>query len=83
MDKIAGLSSEDIKRGLENCKVTPMRFQKIEKNGIKYINDSYNASPVSMKYSLETLADAYRRNFKNSYYLQIWENLVKMNLNII
>lgn len=57
--KIAGLSYEEIERGLENCKVTPMRFQKIEKNGIKYINDSYNASPVSMRYSLETLADAY------------------------
>lgn len=58
--KIAGLSYEEIERGLENCKVTPMRFQKIEKNGIKYINDSYNASPVSMRYSLETLADAYK-----------------------
>ena len=58
--KIAGLSYEEIERGLKNCKVTPMRFQKIEKNGIKYINDSYNASPVSMRYSLETLADAYK-----------------------
>ena len=58
--KIAGLSYEEIERGLENCKVTPMRFQKVEKNGIKYINDSYNASPVSMRYSLETLADAYK-----------------------
>ena len=58
--KIAGLSYKEIERGLENCKVTPMRFQKIEKNGIKYINDSYNASPVSMRYSLETLADAYK-----------------------
>ncbi|MBS5038569.1 MAG: UDP-N-acetylmuramoyl-tripeptide--D-alanyl-D-alanine ligase [Fusobacterium sp.] len=59
--KTAGLSYEEIERGLKNCKVTPMRFQKVEKNGIKYINDSYNASPVSMKYSLETLADAYKR----------------------
>lgn len=58
--KTAGLSYEEIERGLKNCKVTPMRFQKVEKNGIKYINDSYNASPVSMKYSLETLADAYQ-----------------------
>ena len=58
--KTAGLSYEEIERGLKNCKVTPMRFQKVEKNGIKYINDSYNASPVSMKYSLKTLADAYR-----------------------
>lgn len=59
--KTAGLSYEEIERGLKNCKVTPMRFQKVEKNGIKYINDSYNASPVSMKYSLETLADVYKR----------------------
>lgn len=58
--KTAGLSYEEIERGLKNCKVTPMRFQKIEKNGIKYINDSYNASPVSMRYSLETLADVYK-----------------------
>lgn len=58
--KTAGLSYEEIERGLKNCKVTPMRFQKVEKNGIKYINDSYNASPVSMRYSLETLADVYK-----------------------
>ena len=58
--KRIGLSAEEIRKGLKDCSVTPMRFQKIEKNGIKYINDSYNASPVSMKYSLETLADAYK-----------------------
>lgn len=58
--KMAGLSFEEIERGLENCKVTPMRFQKTEVNGIKYINDSYNASPVSMRCSLETLDNAYR-----------------------
>ena len=37
-----------------------MRFQKIEKNGIKYINDAYNASPISMRFSLDTLAEAYK-----------------------
>ena len=62
--KIIGLIHEEIEKGLKNCKVTPMRFQKIEKNGIKYINDSYNASPVSMKYSLETLDKVYRENKK-------------------
>lgn len=62
--KIIGLTHEEIEKGLKNCKVTPMRFQKIEKNGIKYINDSYNASPVSMKYSLETLDKVYRENKK-------------------
>lgn len=58
--KTLGLSYEDIQNGLVKCNVTPMRFQKIEKNGIKYINDSYNASPVSMKYSLDTLAEVYK-----------------------
>lgn len=62
--KKIGLTHEEIEKGLKNCKVTPMRFQKIEKNGIKYINDSYNASPVSMKYSLETLDKVYRENKK-------------------
>lgn len=58
--KIMGLSCDEIRKGLEKCRVTPMRFQKTEVNGIKYINDSYNASPVSMRYSLETLDNAYR-----------------------
>lgn len=62
--KKIGLTHEEIEKGLKNCKVTPMRFQKIEKNGIRYINDSYNASPVSMKYSLETLDKVYRENKK-------------------
>lgn len=54
------LSTNEINKGLKNCVVTPMRFQKIEKNGIKYVNDSYNASPVSMKYSLETFNNVYK-----------------------
>lgn len=58
--KILGLNHKKIEKGLKECSVTPMRFQKVEKNGIRYINDSYNASPVSMKYSLETLENAYR-----------------------
>lgn len=60
MGKTAGLSYEEIEKGLKNCTVTPMRFQKIEKNGIKYINDAYNASPISMRFSLETLENAYK-----------------------
>lgn len=32
-----------------------MRFEKIEKNGVTYINDAYNANPESMKAALENL----------------------------
>ena len=49
-----GLTSEEIKEGLKNLHLTPMRFQKIEKEDVIYINDAYNASPISMEYSLNT-----------------------------
>ena len=48
------LTSEEIKEGLKNLHLTPMRFQKIEKEDVIYINDAYNASPISMEYSLNT-----------------------------
>ncbi len=32
-----------------------MRFEKIEKDGVLYLNDSYNANPASMKAALENL----------------------------
>lgn len=58
--KLTGLSCDEIRRGLLKCKVTAMRFEKVEKYGITYINDAYNASPISMRYSLETLESAYK-----------------------
>lgn len=54
-----GLTSEEIKEGLKNLHLTPMRFQKIEKEDTIYINDAYNASPISMEYSLNTFDKLY------------------------
>ena len=53
------LTSEEIKEGLKNLHLTPMRFQKIEKEDVIYINDAYNASPISMEYSLNTFDKLY------------------------
>ena len=53
------LTSEEIKEGLKNLYLTPMRFQKIEKENLIYINDAYNASPISMEYSLNTFDKLY------------------------
>lgn len=53
------LTSEEIKEGLKNLHLTPMRFQKIEKEDLIYINDAYNASPISMEYSLNTFDKLY------------------------
>lgn len=52
---ILKINKELIKETLYSAEVTPMRFERLEKNGINFINDAYNASPISMNYSLETL----------------------------
>ncbi len=48
-----------IENVLKNIKLTDMRFQKIEIENKIYINDAYNASPSSMKKSLETFSKIF------------------------
>lgn len=55
--KKMGMSSQEIQRGLDKVVLSGMRFEKIEKNEKLYINDAYNASPVSMKVSIDTFKD--------------------------
>lgn len=52
LGKIFGMFYDEIQNALKNIKITSMRFEKIEKNKILFINDAYNASPVSMKMAL-------------------------------
>ena len=52
--KTLGLTDTEIQQGLNNSSISPMRFERILKNDILYINDAYNASPVAMKSSLDT-----------------------------
>jgi UDP-N-acetylmuramoyl-tripeptide--D-alanyl-D-alanine ligase len=54
------VNDKQIQKALKETKITPMRFEKIEKNGILYINDAYNASPVSMRCSIETFSNLYK-----------------------
>ncbi|MGI6686629.1 MAG: UDP-N-acetylmuramoyl-tripeptide--D-alanyl-D-alanine ligase [Bacillota bacterium] len=51
-----GLSPIEIMRGLESFRPEKLRCDIIERSGIKFINDSYNASPDSMKAALDILA---------------------------
>jgi len=53
-----------IESGLRKVKISKMRFEKIIKKDIIYLNDAYNASPISMKYSLETFSDIYNNGDK-------------------
>lgn len=59
-----GLTPEEIQRGFDNLNLTPMRFEKIVKGETLYINDAYNASPISMRYSLETFDKLYNDRYK-------------------
>jgi UDP-N-acetylmuramoyl-tripeptide--D-alanyl-D-alanine ligase len=51
-----GLDREAIARGLAECPASAMRLQLSEKNGVRWLNDAYNANADSVKAALETLA---------------------------
>lgn len=80
------VSFEKIKDGLKNLELTPMRFQKIEKENIVYINDAYNASPISVSFSLETFDKLYSDTLKIVVLgdmLKLGENEIEYHKNII
>ena len=57
------VSFEEMKKGLQNLEATSMRLQVIKKESIVIINDCYNASPDSMKSSLDVL-NTYKKGRK-------------------
>lgn len=52
-----GLSRAEIQRGLDECEPAKMRLQLSTSNGIRILDDSYNANADSMLAALETLHD--------------------------
>ena len=52
-----GLSPAEIQTGLDQLEATKMRFEVEDVKGYKVVNDAYNASPMSMKAAIETLAE--------------------------
>lgn len=52
-----GLSDDDIQCGLDIFSPGPMRWERIERNGITFINDAYNANPLSVRASLSAFAE--------------------------
>ena len=55
-----GLSYEKIKNGLYNYHPIEKRWEVEEIKGLKFINDSYNANPDSMKASVSTFVELYQ-----------------------
>jgi UDP-N-acetylmuramoyl-tripeptide--D-alanyl-D-alanine ligase len=52
-----GLARAEIQRGLEACKPAKMRLQLWELNGVRVLDDAYNANADSMLAALQTLQD--------------------------
>jgi UDP-N-acetylmuramoyl-tripeptide--D-alanyl-D-alanine ligase len=52
-----GLGRAEIQRGLAECKPPKMRLQYWEANGVRVLDDCYNANADSMVAALETLRD--------------------------
>lgn len=52
-----GMSYEEIKKGLGEANLTAMRLEILELNGIKIINDAYNANPDSTKAAIRVLSE--------------------------
>lgn len=52
-----GVSPEEARRGLLNCQPPKMRLQIWEANGVRVLDDSYNANADSMLAALQTLHD--------------------------
>lgn len=59
--QIYGLSEEEIRKGIESLQPVSGRFHIIDTQRYTIIDDCYNANPVSMKASLDILADASGR----------------------
>lgn len=50
------LSWSKIQSAIANYRAAPMRWERVEAGGLVFINDCYNASPLSMKAAIEAFA---------------------------
>ena len=84
--KKIGLGEEEIEEGLEDIKISGMRFQEIRIGEDIYINDAYNASPTSMKAAIDTLNEIYNDKYKIAILgdmLELGEDEVKYHVEVL
>ncbi len=90
----AGMSYEQIFKGLSSYRPIEKRWDIENINGIKFINDSYNANPDSMKASVKTFIELYKNpvailgdmgelgNDETLLHFEVGEFLSKLNKNV-
>ena len=84
--KKIGLTDEEIQKGLKEIKISNMRFQEIKIGNDIYINDAYNASPMSMKAAIDTLNEIYNDKYKIAILgdmLELGEDEVKYHVEVL
>ena len=84
--KKIGLTDEEIQKGLKEVKISNMRFQEIKIGNDIYINDAYNASPMSMKAAIDTLNEIYNDKYKIAILgdmLELGENEVDYHMDVL
>ena len=64
LSKEFGINEEQLLNEVKKIRLTDMRFQKIESGNIIYINDAYNASPLSMEKAILTFSEIYNDRYK-------------------
>ncbi len=52
-----GMASSEIAEGLRKFKLPPMRWETSELRGVRFINDAYNANPLSMRANLQAFSE--------------------------
>jgi len=93
-----GIELDLIEKGLSSFKPLGLHMQLSNfYNGIKILNDSYNASPLSVKSALETLAEIAQKNIKiailgdmlelgekaDFYHREIGKEVAKLSIDIL
>ena len=94
--EVLGIEGDKIRVGIESFELTKKRMDIIElKNGIKIINDAYNASLESMKASLRVLSEYKERKiavlgdmfelgeFSEKLHKKVGEEVVKNKIDIL
>ena len=84
--KKIGLTDEEIQKGLKEIKISNMRFQEIKIGNDIYINDAYNASPMSMKAAIDTLNEIYNDKYKIAILgdmLELGENELDYHIDVL
>ena len=84
--KKIGLTDEEIQSGLKEIQISNMRFQEIKVGEDIYINDAYNASPMSMKAAIDTLNEIYNDKYKIAILgdmLELGENEVDYHIDVL